>query len=174
MHRSCPECGLARVLGPGYPVVARCGCGRVWCWLCRRTVTVDAAIATVEATVGDQLSGITPAVLRALDRARSGEGFEAAAAAVHTLGPRRWRGGLQALGGNATGSSPAPGPCGTTACPAYLELVEHSGVFTDLFDAENLAGAENRRVWAGVCRHETAEGEPVEPTIVLRRDVARP
>jgi hypothetical protein len=137
-------------------------------------VTLKATIAIIESTQGEHLIGLTPATLKAMDRARDGEVFEAAAAAVHTLGPRRWRGGLQTLAANVSGTRMATGHCGTTACPAYLELVEHSGVFPELFDSEKIGGPANRRVWTQVCSHQTEHGMSVEPTVMLRRDVGRP
>jgi hypothetical protein len=173
MYRACPDCGRRRDLSSGHPVVARCACGQVWCWLCRRTVDLKSAIATTEATQSEQLAGMTPAALTALDRSRP-EAYEAAAAAVHTLGPRRWRGGLPALITNLTSARPAKGPCGATACPAYLELVEHAGAFPEHLDSETLGGAENRDAWLQMCWHETESGQPVEPTVSLRREAARP
>jgi hypothetical protein len=152
MERECPGCRATRAVEAGDPMVAACTCGVTWCWVCRQGLTIERACAAVE-DHGTEALGFGSAGLRSLkDRA-----IPAALAAVHSLCGRSWSKSWPTLAQRlAPQESPVDREAFATTCPAYLELVEHSGVFPDLFDAEDLGGRHNRASWAAVLSGEVS------------------
>ena len=152
MQRACPECGQVRILGVGHPTVARCVCGCVWCWLCRRPLGVTEACGRlrdypeVSARLGD---------VERVARSGCALAVEAALASVHALVPTGWRTHPMQLAAYAAGESGGT----TVGCPAYLELVELAGVFPAAFDAAGPGSPANREAW-----HRVVAGD-----LVLRR-----
>jgi hypothetical protein len=138
-------CGVERELEVGDPVVARCKCGRLWCWLCGDDVTVASCSTDLSAATSRELGGLTPAALRTLARAGN-PALDPALRAVHSMAPHPWRRGLAQLAATAAGQ-PAKR---ASACPAYLEFVEHSGVYPEIFDADAVGGEANRGAWQKV------------------------